>query len=292
MKTIVSSQCASILIDVTNFALYRHKRKIKVVFSCHYQTVIKIKPKGSDLDMKKHVALFSSVLMMSTTLLGAGSVFAANNDSMSKSADTPLSVTLQEPDNGGTNPVPPTEPDGGEGDNNHNPSLNTKMGFAYYPKQFNFPQLKLADKGEQSVTATKNHSFNLGVKDKTRGTLGWTVKGRLVWDSGKEITGASIKTSNAEGTVKINENDSTGNFDESLMKPVGDKVIGEKNVNITTSDTLIMTGQSDKIHNSVYDYDLGDVTLNIPEVKEVAAGQKTGNVHWTLDKVPSGEQSL
>ncbi|MCB8539680.1 hypothetical protein, partial [Enterococcus faecium] len=267
------------------------KRKNKVFCSCYYHTVIKIK-KGSDLDMKKHVALFSSVLMMSTTLLGTGSVFAAANDSTNKDAQTPVTATLQPADNGGTNPLPP-KPGEGEGDNQHNPSLNTKMGFAYYPKAFTIEATKLQDSGEQVIPFKKSSetsTFNLGVKDKTRDTKGWTVTANLEWDSNRDIAGASIQTKNT-GVVKVNQNNGSDDFQSGNLVPENEnKVTPNGNVNITNDKVTIMTGNEltgGKIHNAVYDYDLGDVELKIPDTTNITSGEKSGKVKWNLEITPS-----
>ncbi|EMF0618184.1 hypothetical protein G9L34_003156, partial [Enterococcus hirae] len=47
----------------------------------------------------------------------------------------------------------------------------------------------------------------------------------------------------------------------------------------------IMTAQ-DVEHNAVYDYDLGNVTLRIPETKYVQPGKYSGNIEWNLIKGP------
>ncbi|NTR21047.1 WxL domain-containing protein [Enterococcus faecium] len=237
--------------------------------------------------MKKHVALFSSVLMMSTTLLGAGSVFAASQDITATPGNTSTNVTatLELPDNGGTNPTPPNpepnpEPDPeNPGNKPNNP--NKAFGVAYQPNIFSIESTKLNEAGEQviPIKMPKNSgTFNVGVKDKTRGTKGWTLKAQLTGNIASQ-PGVSIETKNGSGEVKVNNN---GNL-EALTDQ---QVVGARNVSISGTEALIMTGQEGKVHNDVYDYDLGNVSLKIADAKKVQAGTHTGSVNWNLSQTP------
>ncbi|EMF0491748.1 TPA: WxL domain-containing protein [Enterococcus faecium] len=237
--------------------------------------------------MKKHVTLFSSVLMMSTTLLGSGSVFAASQSTNAspESTDTPVQAVLELPNGGGSNPTPPTpptKPDQPDPDNPGNKPNNPNgtFGIAYQPDIFNFGTVKLQESGAQVVTATqpKGGTFHVGVKDKTREKQGWTLKAGLTGPLAKQ-EGVTIEF--GTGKVKVN--------DEGTLKdaPEG-TVTGEAKVVAGTTEGLVMTGQSGKIHNNVYDYDLGDVKLKLADAKKVQAANYNGSsVHWHLEKVPN-----
>ncbi|EPA8139073.1 TPA: WxL domain-containing protein [Enterococcus faecium] len=233
--------------------------------------------------MKKHVALFSSTLMMSTTLLGAGSVFAASQDITATpgSTSTNVTATLELPDNGGTNPTPPNPEPNPENPGNKPNNPDKAFGIAYQPNIFSIESTKLKESGVQVIPIkmpAKSGTFNVGVKDKTRGTKGWTLKAQLTGDIASQ-PGVSIETKNDSGEVKVNNN---GNL-EALTDQ---QVVGDKNVSISGTEALIMTGQKGKVHNDVYDYDLGNVSLKIADAKKVQAGTHTGSVNWNLSQTP------
>ncbi|PQC21319.1 hypothetical protein CUN37_11560 [Enterococcus faecium] len=237
--------------------------------------------------MKKHVALFSSALMMSTTLLGAGSVFAASQstDASPESTETPVQAVLELPNGGGTNPIPPTpptNPDKPDPDNPGNKPNNPDgtFGVAYQPDIFNFGTVELQESGEQVVPATKpkDGTFHVGVKDKTREKQGWTLKASLTGPLAEQ-EGVTIEF--GTGTVKVNDKGTLKDAPEETVTGVNKVVAG-------TAEGLVMTGQAGKIHNNVYDYDLGDVKLKLADAKKVQAkNYKGSSVRWHLEKAPN-----
>jgi hypothetical protein len=51
-----------------------------------------------------------------------------------------------------------------------------------------------------------------------------------------------------------------------------------------------VTGVKNVVHNAVYNFGLGDITLHIPDTLTVSAGNYTGNVNWNLAMVPGQEK--
>lgn len=226
----------------------------------------------------KKLALLSAVAVSSAALLGGASAFAATDLNEATQSETPVTATFTLPDGGGTNPTPP----GGEDGDNDNNELPSEWGIAYQPKSFNFPETKLKESGHQTIEATKTSSFNVGVKDKTRGTKGWTLKASLAW-TGDAIEGAKITTT-ASGDVKVNTN-TGGEFNPSDLQPT-DKVTGESNLEINSIENVVMTGKPGERHNDVYDYDLGNVTLDIADAGKVEGKSYNGKVVWNLTATP------
>ncbi|EME7207844.1 WxL domain-containing protein [Enterococcus faecium] len=230
--------------------------------------------------MKKHVALFSSLLMMSTTLVGAGSVFADTNTPEPAEAETPVSATLtinETPDK----PIPPTEP--GQGGTDEDTNITGLFGIAYAPGA-------LAGNGELKTTgqteidlsnnsgSNEQNKHNIAVQDKTRAKdRSWILKAQLVWEgdthgymNGSRITGT-------EGNLNLNE--------EGTLSPVteGEVTTTAKTLDINTgSQTDIMQAQNGKTVNGVYNYQFKDPKLVIPNSEDVTSGTYTGNIVWTL----------
>ena len=162
----------------------------------------------------------------------------------------------------------------------------TTFGIAYMPKEFAIKPTPLNDLGKQSIPITMNKRFDVAVRDlrNTHTNSSWRLEAQLRWESGKELTGASIQTSNIAGEVKKNENNGNDPFEESDLKSlINNEVEGKKSVNITTeAPTLIMLTSSSKIRNGVYNYNLGTVTLEIEETKNIRPDAYTGYVEWML----------
>ncbi|HGF7600358.1 TPA: WxL domain-containing protein [Enterococcus hirae] len=239
--------------------------------------------------MKKFKTLVSTASVLGATLISSGAVFAASTTSSESNANTPITTTLQAPSNP-TNPTPP-QPDGaGQSGNSNNANNNVSgtFGIAYQPKSFSFETNDLKSTGAQSITATNPHNapYNVGVKDMTHDNKGWTLTAKLTW-KGNAIPGATIGTTNANGTVNKNINKGNGsNFNSSSDLVPATGVIGTHNLSINTSATKVMEGVAGEIHNAVYDYALGTVTLDIPDTSTVVAGTYSGNVNWNLQVTP------
>ncbi|MGL9847776.1 hypothetical protein IGJ91_002946 [Enterococcus sp. DIV0765f] len=239
--------------------------------------------------MKKSKALFSLVSLLSTTVIGSGSVFAATTGGASSQQNTPVTTTLQAPSNP-TNPTPP-QPDGpnqGDNSNNNNNNVQGTFGIAYQPKAFSFTTDSLNSNGEQVIPVSNPHAgatYNVGVKDMTHDTRGWTLTAQLNWN-GSAITGATIETSNATGSVNKNNN-TGGDFNAATDLVATTDATGTANLSINNAAQTVMTGKEGVIHNAVYDYSLGNVSLKIPDTSVVAAGQYSGNVDWNLSVTPT-----
>ncbi|EME5381630.1 WxL domain-containing protein [Enterococcus faecium] len=230
--------------------------------------------------MKKHVALFSSVLMMSTTLLGAGSVFA--DDKMQ--GTTSVSTTLSIPEVPA--PVPPTT-DGG--DNNENNQVQGHFGLAYHPREFSVID-QLDQNGQKEISISPKDaaqggakgSFNVGVKDTRRKNSSWKLTAKLNWtgDNASVMAGTKITAENTG--VKLNK--------EGKLEEQGNaEVTGVKNLQINSTSTDVMTANGNKVINGVYDYQLDNVKLVIPKQENVAAGEYTGTVTWNLQETPAAK---
>ncbi|HFD0554428.1 TPA: WxL domain-containing protein [Enterococcus faecium] len=228
--------------------------------------------------MKKHVTLFSSVLMMSTTLLGAGGVFADSNIPSPNTAKTPVSAVLsinETPDK----PTPPVTPEGG-GDTATD--IEGLFGIAYTPSSLSGSK-QLEEKGTTEVALTNQSSeenkFNVGVQDKTRGKdRAWTLKAQLSWDGDEHgyMDGATITA--IQGNVK--GNDGKGNLTDLEQSEVTTEA---QNLTIQKdSEVTIMSAQKGKTINGVYNYQFKDPKLVIPNSENVTSGTYSGNITWNL----------
>ncbi|OTO82755.1 hypothetical protein A5847_002655, partial [Enterococcus faecium] len=63
-------------------------------------------------------------------------------------------------------------------------------------------------------------------------------------------------------------------------------VSGSINVVINSSENLIISKNSQHIDNGVYDYNFGDVTLEIPETSNITPNSYKGQVIWNLQITP------
>lgn len=239
--------------------------------------------------MKKFKTLVSTASVLGATLISSGAVFAASTGSANEQKQTPITTTLQAPANP-VNPIPP-QPDGPGQDNNSNNTnnnVNGTFGIAYQPSGFTFATDNLSSTGEQVIQVTNNHTnatYNVGVKDMTHDNKGWTLTAQLSWTT-NSIQGATIETTN-NGEVKKNINKDNNNFNNQTdLVPVTTGVTGEANVSINGSTKTVMTGEKGTVHNAVYDYALGNVSLKIPETSVVSAGSYSGNVNWNLQVTP------
>ncbi len=172
---------------------------------------------------------------------------------------------------------------------NMKPEETSLFGIAYMPKQFQTGKTVLNDSGPQSIPVNKTDRFDVGVRDLRNKENQWTLSAQLVWSEGKELPGSFIKTTNSTGTVMKNVNNGTDPFnpDRDLMDS-NDGVQGGTNVEITKVPTSIMTANMGK-YNAVYNYNLGDVSLEIPEAGMVEPGSYSGNVVWSLENVLGNE---
>ncbi|EPB3002816.1 BspA family leucine-rich repeat surface protein [Enterococcus hirae] len=167
-----------------------------------------------------------------------------------------------------------------------NPTGN--LGLAYYPTAFTINSADLQSSGEQKIPIFKQESLNLGVKDRTRTTDKWHVTARLTW-IGNQLPNAYIQATNSNGTVMQNISTGSGNYDPitDLQSLQGSGITGMANYKITTMPNTIMKSSGSTVNNGVYDYDLGDLKLVIPDVSQVRAGTYSGQVEWNLINGPA-----
>lgn len=173
-------------------------------------------------------------------------------------------------------------------DDNEKPPIATSYGIAYTPKQFTIIESDLKDFGIQTIPISKNKSFHVAVRDQLSTENSWSLQAKLVWEDKSSIPGSSIQTTNI-GEVKKNINDGSTPFQESDLIPIlpgiNAEVEGEKNVEITDTAKVLMKAKYQK-HNSVYDYNLGNVSLKIVHAEDVKPGTYTGRVEWNLVNAP------
>ncbi|MGM0252199.1 BspA family leucine-rich repeat surface protein [Enterococcus sp. AZ129] len=179
-----------------------------------------------------------------------------------------------------------------EGEDNTKPTTPEELsnyGIAYLPKQFQTESTVLNDAGPQSIPVNKTDRFDVGVRDLRNKENQWTLNAQLVWNVGKELPGSSIKTTNKTGVVMKNINNGTNPFNPTTdLTDSNDGVQGGTNVEITEVPTAIMTANMGK-YNAVYNYNLGDVSLEIPDAGMVELGSYSGNVVWSLENVLGNE---
>ncbi|MGL9970381.1 BspA family leucine-rich repeat surface protein [Enterococcus sp. DIV1420a] len=153
--------------------------------------------------------------------------------------------------------------------------------IAYVPKDFSLPYTTLGAQGEVAIPVAKKDSFNLGVRDTNGRNTPWTVSAQLTW-VGQEVPGGYIQSVNTAGTVKLNESDGTYNTATDLKATSGE-VAGTQSVKITTSKDIVMQTKQEGDRDGVYDYDLGNAQLTVPDLSKVPQGKYTGIVEWNLE---------
>lgn len=235
----------------------------------------------------KNRILLTAITFLAPTMLNT-SVFA-DTSSNQNNATTDVTATFTAPTNP-TNPTPPGEvspvqPGKPETPNPGNKPLNpqSNFGIAYVPKSFNFGSNAISN-GSLSVTASpaSGKSFDVGVKNETHTTNGWTLSASLKGDLAKY--NSTITTKTQENNVKLNNGtNSMTNVPTSAVTSVGNYQISS-----TSANTPIMTGVKGQIYSGTFNLNLGDsVTLNIPDTTNLAAGDITGTIDWNLATVPS-----
>ncbi|EPI2201125.1 BspA family leucine-rich repeat surface protein [Enterococcus hirae] len=171
---------------------------------------------------------------------------------------------------------------------NVKPNQSSIFGIAYMPKAFNFGSITLQDAGTQTIPLASG-DYHIAVRDQRmnndNGTI-WKLEARLSWDQGKELSGAELITTNP-GEVKKNINDGTSEFkDSDLISCAQVEAAGFSNVAIGSAPNTLMVGRGAIFHNAVFDYNLGNISLKIPETKNIEPGNYSGNVEWNLSFAP------
>lgn len=235
--------------------------------------------------MKKSISILGTTLLVSTTLLGAGSAFAQTSvvetTPNPSTAQTPITAELtinQKP----TKPVGPTQP--GEGGGDKVTEITGIYGIAYTPAALS-GRAQLNDSGRQEVDLANNNAtkYNVGVQDKTRkNNQKWSLKAKLVWtdDTNNYMTGTTITATG--GNVKENKN--------GILEELSDAQVTTAASNLTIgqdSEVEVMKAATGKTMNGVYNYQFTSPKLVIPEVSKVAAGTYSGNINWNLEDTPA-----
>ena len=165
---------------------------------------------------------------------------------------------------------------------NMRPGTTSSFGLSYIPKKFSFLETPLKESGEQYIPFIKQTSFDVGVCDESQTNNSWSLQAQLVWDSAQEIPTSSIVLTN-QGIVKKNINDGNAPFNPSTdLVDCGSEVQGTISPEIKTDSPTVIMKATQAIHTSVYNYDLGNVSLKITDAKVAQPGNYTGHVEWNL----------
>lgn len=161
------------------------------------------------------------------------------------------------------------------------------LGLAYYPTAFTINSSDLHSSGKQQIPISKKMSLNLGVKDRTRTSDKWRVTAQLTW-IGNQLPNAYITATNT-GTVTQNISTGLDGYlpSKDLTSLTGNGIEGITNYQINGNASLIMESNGTMVNNGVYDFNLGEAELVIPDVSQVAAGHYQGQVNWNLIISPS-----
>ncbi|EOI6543581.1 BspA family leucine-rich repeat surface protein [Enterococcus hirae] len=169
---------------------------------------------------------------------------------------------------------------------NMRPGTTSSFGLSYIPKKFSFLETPLKESGEQYIPFIKQTSFDVGVCDESQTNNSWSLQAQLVWDSAQEIPTSSIVLTN-QGIVKKNINDGNAPFNPSTdLVDCGSEVQGTISPEIKTDSPTVIMKATQAIHTSVYNYDLGNVSLKITDAKVAQPGNYTGHVEWNLVNAP------
>ncbi|ENZ5657129.1 BspA family leucine-rich repeat surface protein [Enterococcus hirae] len=169
---------------------------------------------------------------------------------------------------------------------NMRPGTTSSFGLSYIPKKFSFLETPLKESGEQYIPFIKQTSFDVGVCDESQTNNSWSLQAQLVWDSAQEIPTSSIVLTN-QGIVKKNINDGNAPFNPSTdLVDCGSEVQGTISPEIKTDSPTVIMKATQAIHTSVYNYDLGNVSLKITDTKVAQPGNYTGHVEWNLVNAP------
>ncbi|EOS7908447.1 WxL domain-containing protein [Enterococcus hirae] len=230
--------------------------------------------------MKKQ-ALVAAVSLIAPMALGASSVFADTN-----SASTNVKANFTVSNTNNDNPTPnnpsganPDQP--GSDENTNNPLQPTgNFSLAYIPYSFNFGNIELGTQGslQKNIELSGSNTLNVGVKDTQHNEAGWTLKATFSGDLASN--GATIGT-----TAETAQTYDAQNKLVPLANP--DMITVTNHPSIGSQAQLIMEGNQGNTFSGTYDLNLGTVSLNIPNVNQVNAGEKTGTVTWNLEQTPS-----
>lgn len=226
----------------------------------------------------KSIRLLGATLLASTTLLGAGGVFADQVNPEPSQAKTPITANLTINEDDITKPQPPTDPD--EGGADKPTEIEGLFGIAYAPDTLSVQHELENSSSEQILDLAKDNKvkYNVGVQDKTRkNDQTWTLKAQLSWENDNNNYMAGTKITGSEGNVKENVDGALHDLSDSqVTTTAADLTISQD------SQVEIMKAESGKTMNGVYNYQFSNPKLVIPHPNKVAAGEYTGNITWNL----------
>ncbi|ENO8770570.1 BspA family leucine-rich repeat surface protein [Enterococcus faecium] len=165
------------------------------------------------------------------------------------------------------------------------------LGMVYLPQQFATNSTTLKDSGKQEILVNKSSSLNIGVRDITQSRDSWSMTGQLKWNS-SSIPGAYIQLDANDNSIKINQNNNVNPYDadRDLTSANEEVMIGnaeEGHIKITSnSANIVMKANSEKTKDAIYDYNLGEVSLVIPDAGVVQDGNYSANLEWNLSNAP------
>lgn len=247
--------------------------------------------------MKISKAVLKAITLSSVLVLGGTYASAAEQNQANPSeATTPLQGNLGLSENGGYDPNPPSDL------NEKTDIHDSYFGISYVPETFDFGTTKLHDSvNEQTITTTNKNgkTFNVGVKDKRRvDTQTWSLNVRHSINVDNGYQGVELKVP-LVGDVKRNMNDGDTPFEaddltEQVKKNNQNEVNKSENEHlmVTSEDQTIMYTNGGQFVNGVYDLELGDVSLQIPDPSRVPDQTFKGNVTWTLANTPMKQHYL
>ncbi|MBO6359194.1 BspA family leucine-rich repeat surface protein [Enterococcus casseliflavus] len=168
---------------------------------------------------------------------------------------------------------------------------NGDIGFTYLPQKFEVPNVELLDFGTQVIPIKKSESLNIGIRDFSQRKSNWNLSGKLIWGD-EAIPGAYVQLDAAEKNItkNINNNITDFNSDKDLIDANGEVVLSNESnskLHLTANESIkIIEANQEKIHDDIYDYNLGEVSLVIPSAEQVKAGEFQAKVEWHLSNTP------
>lgn len=171
-----------------------------------------------------------------------------------------------------------------------NRTLNTQepLAIAYLPNVFttgNQP-IPLQNGGQQMVPFVKSTTLNIGIRDQRKSNTTWDLTAQLVGNSSNLPADAYLQVGD-QTTVTLNINNGTAYNPLLDLQPVKNQnPVGKSNAKITTTPNTILSKNSSTELNGVYDLDLGNISLVLPNSQNVAVGNYSATVSWNLVTAP------
>ncbi|EOS7783797.1 BspA family leucine-rich repeat surface protein [Enterococcus hirae] len=167
--------------------------------------------------------------------------------------------------------------------------LNTQapLAIAYLPNVFttgNQP-IPLQNEGQQIIPFVKSTTLNIGIRDQRKLNTNWSLNAQLIGNPSNLPADAYLQVG-SQAITTLNTNDGTAYNPSSDLKPVNNNPVGNPNAKITSTPTTIMSKNSSTELNGVYDLNLGNISLVLPNSQNVAVGNYSATVSWNLVTAP------